>query len=104
MKTTDVAFFRCPMCPNKALADKICHAKRMECEFVVCFIDKNGWKYKVMPDAYGTHFKARRQPPRSHGERDWRAVPELGWKTEYDDAQRELNRFAARRRMEVWSG
>lgn len=55
------------------------------------YIDKRGWKFKVM-HGLGDVWKARYNKP---GARSWKCVAVLPWRESREDAERDLEAYAA---------
>jgi hypothetical protein len=95
--------FRCCMCPNLSAPDKticpaapILHPEESLCRFVKTYIDKRGWRYKVMGGLGGSDFKARYNKP---GKIGWKCFTVLPWRNSFDEAQADLNTYAGKK---VW--
>lgn len=92
--------YRCCMCPNgDNVQNTQCptgHFKKeiTTCRFVKTYIDKRGWKYKVMPGLGENNFKARYQKP---GKTGWKCMKNLNWKKSFDEAQSDLNIMAKKK-------
>lgn len=101
---------RCCMCPNIGKAEKTCpgipgtlHSEASPCRFVKNYIDKRGWKYKVMSGISGNTFKARYQKPEKSGSSGWKGLTTVPWRDNFDDAQADLNAYAKQKDMNEWT-
>jgi hypothetical protein len=97
--------FRCCMCPNINNPDKVvCPPSAYEdaglCRFVKKYIDKRGWKYRVMGGLGENNFKARWQKPEKHGSDGWHCVKQLPRRRTFDAAQSDLNALAKAKQWE----
>ena len=61
------------------------------------YIDRRGWKYKVMGGIGGDTFKARYQMPDWDKRKGWKGVRSLPWRPSFDEAQIDLDRMAQER-------
>ena len=93
--------FRCCMCPNhfEEPEKAICPpgpfgTPESSCRFVKNYIDKRGWKYRVMRGLGENTFKARYQKPEKRGGTGWHCVQSLPWRNTFDEAQVDLNKLA----------
>ena len=89
---------RCCMCPNVDNRQSTeCPPKPMNpeitpCRFVKTYIDKRGWRYKVMGGLGESNFKGRYQKPgKKYG---WKGIARLPWRKSFDEAQSDLNILA----------
>lgn len=94
----EVRDFRCCMCPQLDMNKQICpigpgKSNETKCDFVVVWIDKRGWKYKVMGDLAGT-FKGRYQDDKHTGSLCWHGMRQMERRERFDQAQEDLNRYA----------
>lgn len=89
--------FRCCMCPNISTPEEMqCPTGPFKeeitpCRFVKTYIDKRGWKYKVMGGIGGSVYKGRYQKPEKSG---WKCMRNLEWRNSFDEAQSDLNAMA----------
>lgn len=102
---------RCCMCPNIQTGFTICpgipgtlHSTASRCRFVKKYIDKRGWKYKVMSGISGNTFKARYQKPEKNGSIGWKGLHTVPWRDNFDQAQADLNAYAKEKGWEEWGG
>ena len=63
------------------------------CDFVITWIDKRGWKYKVMSDLAGT-FKGRYQDDKHLGDICWHGMRQMERRECFEQAQEDLNCYA----------
>ena len=60
------------------------------------YIDKRGWKYKVMPGLGGDMFKARYcKPNKKITYQIYRCCRQFEWRSRFYDAQADLDAYAA---------
>ncbi len=95
--------FRCCLCPNRNDPQKVkCPPKPFNpevtpCRFIKAYIDKRGWKYKVMSGMGESNYKARYQKPEKRGDAGWKCVRNLPWRKSFDEAQSDLNALAKKK-------
>jgi hypothetical protein len=80
------------------------HPEPTPCRFVKSYIDKRGWKYKVIV-GLGTPpvYKARYQRSDKHGDVGWKGCAALPWRDTFDEAQSDLNTYAKLKGWEEWN-
>lgn len=89
--------FRCCMCPNSQEPSLVqCPTGPFKkevtpCRFVKTYVDKRGWKYKVMSGIGEDAYKGRYQKPSKSG---WKCMNNLEWRERFDQAQADLNTMA----------
>lgn len=66
------------------------------------YIDKRGWKYKVMPGLGDNTFKARYQKAGMSGADGWKCCAALPWRSTFEEAQRDLDQKAEKQGWRVW--
>ena len=105
MATTE----RCCLCPNAQNNSQLCpgipetpHPEESKCRFVRKYIDRRGWKYKVMSGIGENTFKARYQKPEKNGETGWKGLACVPWRSTFDEAQADLNRVAQEKGWNEW--
>ena len=102
--------FRCCMCPNMNTPyNTVCPPKPFDpqetpCRFVKMYIDKRGWKYKVMGGLSINSFKVRYQDDKHTGGTGWKCVKTLPWRETFDEAQADLKAYAKKKGMKEWTG
>lgn len=57
------------------------------------YIDRRGWKYKVM-GGIGDTFKARYQKPDKTGDAGWKGLAAAPWRETFEQAQADLDELA----------
>ena len=90
--------YRCCMCPSDKPENTMCYPPKdfsdrevTECRFDKTYIDKRGWKYKVMGGLGESNYKARYQKP---GKTGWKCMANMEWRKRFDEAQSDLNAIA----------
>ena len=66
------------------------------------YIDKRGFKYKVLPGIGLRSFKARRQSPDKYGDTGWKSLSSVPWRSTFDEAQADLDRLAKAKGWQEW--
>lgn len=68
------------------------------------YIDKRGWKYKVMGGIGPNAYKARYQRPENSGDKGWKGLACVSWRQTEEEAQADLDALAAPRGWKEWDG
>lgn len=85
--------YRCCMCPQRDSDSQTCPAGH-SCRFVKTYVDKRGWKFRVMSGIGENTYKARYQDNKHTGSSGWRGSGMAPWRESFDEAQSDLNKLA----------
>lgn len=59
------------------------------------YVDKRGWRYKVVGGIGKDAYKARYHRPENGLDSGWKCCAKLPWRSTFDEAQADLNGYAA---------
>lgn len=68
------------------------------------YIDRRGWKYRVMSSFAPGCFKARHQKDDHQGMDGWKCMARLPWRKTAEEAQADLDALAAKNGWREWHG
>lgn len=90
--------YRCCMCPNpddprstECPPNPPSRPESTPCRFVKTYVDKRGWRYRVMGGLGESNYKARYNKP---GKPGWKCMAKLPWRKSFFEAQKDLNLMA----------